>query len=313
MNLDVLYRNIKPLDLAALPTISDAERDYFRFYTIDFEDQFDDVSHYFGRTSSGKYDIVSHYFKKEGAKETCFILHGYYDHVGLFKNLIKYCLDRNMSVVAFDFPGHGLSSGAKAVISSFDDYVQAFKDIIKIYSPFIDNFCYAIGQSTGAAVLMDYLLDNPKNSFSKIVLLAPLVRPVKWKYSIWIYNFAKYFLNQLPRNFSENSHDESFKDFLRNKDPLQASILSVQWIGALKDWLVRFYAFEPSEQAPLIIQGEEDRTVEWPYNLKKIAEKFPNSNSFRIKNARHHLACESEGIRNKVFSAMDIYFDKSRS
>jgi alpha-beta hydrolase superfamily lysophospholipase len=312
MNLDLLYRNIKPLDLAAVPIASDAERDYFRFYAIDFEDRYEGVSHYFGRIASGKYDIVSHYFKKEGAKETCFILHGYYDHVGLFKHLINYCLERNMSVVVFDLPGHGLSSGAKAVISSFDDYVQAFKDIIKFYSPAIDNVCYAIAQSTGAAVLMDYLLDTPKNNFSKMVLLAPLIRPVKWKYSIWIYNFAKYFLNQLPRNFSENSHDEGFKDFLRNKDPLQASILSVQWIGALKDWLVRFYAFKPSEQGPLIIQGEEDRTVEWPYNLKKIAEKFPNSNCFRIKNARHHLACESDEIRNKVFAAMDIYFGRGK-
>ena len=48
------------------------------------------------------------------------VCHGYYDHVGLYGHLIKDLLLRDIAVVTFDQPGHGLSSGDRANIGCRD-------------------------------------------------------------------------------------------------------------------------------------------------------------------------------------------------
>ena len=42
---------------------------------------------------------------------TAIVVHGYLDHIGLYRNLISELLQRRMNVVCFDLIGHGLSTG----------------------------------------------------------------------------------------------------------------------------------------------------------------------------------------------------------
>ena len=42
----------------------------------------------------------------------------FFDHSGILKNLIKLCLDLDYTVVCFDLPGHGLSSGRASIDNS---------------------------------------------------------------------------------------------------------------------------------------------------------------------------------------------------
>ena len=165
MNLDTLKANIKFLDPTASPAISDAERDYFRHYNINFEERYPHVSHHFGHFASDRFDTVAHFFNNEYAIETCFIVHGYYDHAGLYGHLIKYCLERNFSVVIFDLPGHGLSTGEPASISSFADYQTVLNEVVSVFSAVAPRPWHAIGQSTGAAILMDFLLSGNTDVF----------------------------------------------------------------------------------------------------------------------------------------------------
>ena len=63
-----------------------------------------------------------HYFRlpeSASPKGTVFILHGYFDHVGLYTQLIDRCLGAGFDVLAYDQPGHGLSSGTLTAIGSF--------------------------------------------------------------------------------------------------------------------------------------------------------------------------------------------------
>lgn len=53
------------------------------------------------------------------------------------------------------------------------------------------------------------------------------------------------------------------------------------------------------------MQGTGDTTVDWRYNLKKIKEKFPASEAVILQQARHHLANESQGIRDALCKALD--------
>lgn len=307
MDIDALTANIKPFDLTVPPALSADEQNYFRHYNLNIEEKYPNVTHYFGHFSAGHFDIIAHYFKNESAVQTCFILHGYFDHSGLYGHVINYCIEHNLSVVIYDLPGHGLSTGKPACIGDFSDYQTVLRAVLDQFSPSVPKPWHVIAQSTGAAVLMDYVLNNRDNEFSKIILLAPLVRPVKWTRGLFAYYLVKFFVDHVPRAFSINSSDNDFVAFLAQKDPLQARYVSVRWVGALKNWITRFKHFQPSEQAPLIIQGQNDGTVDWQYNIVQIRNKFPNAKVLYLQHARHHLANESEEIREKIFSAIDMY------
>ena len=40
---------------------------------------------------------------------TLLLLHGYYDHMGLYRHVVDWALSMNFAVLACDLPGHGLS------------------------------------------------------------------------------------------------------------------------------------------------------------------------------------------------------------
>lgn len=267
------------------------------------------IHHAMGFFSSANFDIACHYFCPEKPQGTVFIVHGYYDHVGLYTHIIAYCLARNLAVVAFDLPGHGLSSGAPASIDSFSQYTQVFKDCVgkalaaKLQAPF-----HVLAQSTGGAIVMDYCLSHcsqAQKQFDHIVLLAPLVRPHAWARGALLHSVAKLFVKSIGRSFVPNSHDTEFLRFLREGDPLQCQRLVSAWVGALKKWLNAFEQYGRCDVGMSIIQGGEDTTIDWRYNLVKIESKFPQARVYMVPEARHHLANESLQIRAKLLSILD--------
>ncbi len=309
IKLEALAGNLRRLDLSGAAEVSDAEREYFRYYGIDFEDRFPELKHHFGSIESAPYSIAAHYYDLKDAEGTCFIVHGYYDHSGLYGRLIEYCLKRKLSVVIYDLPGHGLSSGERANISSFSNYQTVLSHVVDLFSSVAPLPWSAIGQSTGGAILMDFLLSARAPVFAKTVLLAPLVQPASWSRTILLHRIVSIFVNRLTRRFAKNSHDSHFLDFVKNSDPLQARYLPLTWVTALKQWINYFEHLRFVDYAPLIIQGKEDETVNWKYNVPLIQKKFPNSKLYYLKDGRHHLSNEDETILTKIYSAMDMYFD----
>jgi alpha-beta hydrolase superfamily lysophospholipase len=308
-----LHQQIRQFTIADASPPGDAEQNYFRFYGIDFENQIQGVKHFFGHFSSGKYDIVVHYFALEvpekPARGTCFIFHGYFDHSGLFKHVIEYCLRRDLNVVIYDLPGHGLSTGERASIPSFSEYLSVMKDCVKLFTPIAPQPWHAIAQSTGAAVLMDYTLQELPPSFDKIVLFSPLLRAAEWRLVKLAYWVGSKFLDKVPRKFTVNSNDKEFIEFLEKQDPLQPRHIAVRWVDAMMRWESRFDHLAESEKQILIIQGQCDTTVDWRYNIPVIRKKFTKARYLPLKEAFHHLSNESPEIRTKIFSAMDMYFD----
>lgn len=325
-----LHQQIRQFTVTDSASPGDAEQNYFDFYGIDFENRIAGVKHFFGHFNSGKYDIVVHYFSfeadsdkkgdgdKEGdsekpARGTCFIFHGYFDHAGLFKHVIEYCLRRNLNVVIYDLPGHGLSTGERVSIPSFSDYLTVMKDCAKLFATIAPRPWHAIGQSTGAAVLMDYTLQELPPGFEKIILLGPLVRAAEWRLVKLAYWVGSKFLEKVPRKFSVNTNDKVFLEFLEKSDPLQARYIAVRWVDALLRWESRFDYLPESDKPILIIQGQRDTTVDWRYNIPVIRKKFPKARYLPLQDAYHHLANESPEIRAKMFAAMDMYFDSKDS
>lgn len=318
---DRLHQQIRPFSVAEPFAPGDAEQTYFHFYGLDFERRIPGVSHYFGHFSSGKYDIVAHYFSVDSpdpaapkqARGTCFLFHGYFDHAGLFANLIEYCLRRRLNVVVYDLPGHGLSTGERVSIPSFSEYLVVLRDALKLFADIAPRPWHAIGQSTGAAMLMDYMLQELAPGFDKVVLLAPLLRAAEWRWIRVAYWVGQKFLERVPRRFGVNSNYRPFMQFIEHEDPLQSRHISVRWVDALLRWESRFDYFAPVEKPVLIIQGQRDTTVDWRFNIPAIRAKFPRAKYLPLRDAYHHLANESQEIRQKIEAAMDLYFDEEKS
>jgi len=108
--------------------------------------------------------------------------------------------------------------------------------------------------------------------------------------------------------FAENSSDKDFLHFIAHSDPMQARYLPSRWVTALKSWLKEFENYPPVSTRVEVIQGSNDMTVEWKYNLAKIEKLFPNSTSYIIHGAQHQLVNESKQIREKIYSILDKIF-----
>lgn len=318
---EVVRAALRPLDLATPPAPTEQEQAYFAHYGIDFEAQQPDLTHHFGCYETEVFSIAAHHWEVPSSKRrgTAVVVHGYFDHVGLYGHLIRFCLDAGFSVFAFDLPGHGLSSGPRAHIERFEHYDEALVaglDLLEAHEhrgastrPWV-----LMGQSTGGAVGMyhlnrhGYTLDN--SPFASTVLFAPLVRPSNWARDRWKHAIGRYFVDSQPREFSDNSGDPDFLRFLRESDPLQPRLLAVPWVTALKRWLRQFDRLPASQLDPLVIQGQQDGTVDWRFNVPYIGRKFAGTQVHFLPEARHHLVNESAPLREQMFDAVAQYLDR---
>jgi len=283
---------------------------YLNFYKIDFTHTIANVQHGFGVFESGGFTLACHYWFPAFSKGTLFILHGYLDHVGLFNHLIRFSLQNDYAVVAFDLPGMGLSSGATADIDSFNQYHECLEKCLQLCKKSMPTPWFAIGQSTGATPLIHHAASKGLAPFEKIVLLAPLVRSFGWRRSRWTYTFGRFFLRTIPRVFVENSHDNEFLRFIKKDDPMQPRRLPTRWVGAMKEWIDQVNKYAAQSTDLFIIQGTNDTTVDAEYNIELLREKFPKARVKQIPEGKHHLVAESAPYRAQVFAAIKGYLEK---
>jgi alpha-beta hydrolase superfamily lysophospholipase len=293
-----LITSLRPL--AAAVTLSPAEQAYRQFYG--FSDALAERSR-IGWLQAGGYQIATQVWWPPQPRATLVLLHGYYDHVGLYRHVIEWALGQGFAVLACDLPGHGLSSGARASIGDFAEYQMVLQALLAeaavLDLPAPWHLC---GQSTGAAILIDYLLNGTAVAeIGETILLAPLVRPRAWGWSQFSYQIIKRFVSEIPRRFSVNSSDAAFIDFVHHHDPLQPRNLPTAWVGALSRWVPYIEAAPRSRRSPLIIQGEADMTVAWQHNLKVLQDKFAAPQILRLPEAGHHLANEAPALRQRYF------------
>jgi lysophospholipase len=309
-----LHDSLPEMDFRKLLADEELTRGYLAHFQLDEIGAPWPVSHSLGYFDSLHYRLACQYFKlpAEHCRGTLVLVHGYYDHVGLYRHPIKYCLARGLSVLTFDLPGHGLSGGDPASIDTFDHYSRALVDCLQLarqqglQGPF-----HLLAQSTGAATVINCLLkpgEFPLGPIDKIIFLAPLLRPMKWTGGLLAFWTLRWFTRRVKRAFAINSHDEEFLRFLENDDPLQARYLKVDWVRSLRAYLKDFEQAETSPVPLHIVQGTGDTTVDWRYNLPKLIGKFPNARTHMIEGARHHLVNESEEYRSKMFATLDLIF-----
>lgn len=279
-------------------------KSYWQFYGLDFD--------ILGLATPSAWlinvelqQICVQQFTARNERGRILVLHGYYDHVGLYKHLIRECLELGLSVTTFDLPGHGLSSGDRASIESFESYQVVLDAVIKDQNIQHGSRWSIIGQSTGGAIILDYLSRNQFTQedcpFSNVVLLAPLVRPTGWFMGRIMLRLIRPFKDSIARGFAQSSHDNAFLRFIRYEDPLQHDRLEVSWVSAMDQWIDDIESRVCTDLQIHIVQGTDDHTVDWRHNLPQIEKLFSAVSINTIKDARHHLVAESPEYRSQVF------------
>ncbi|HLV77672.1 MAG TPA: alpha/beta hydrolase [Marinobacter sp.] len=306
-----LLERLDPFDPATPRKLSAEMEAYCRFYGLDLWVEYPQVVYHQGYVQADRHEVMVHYFRlPESAQNrgTVFILHGYFDHVGLYTQLIDRCLGAGFDVLTYDQPGHGLSSGTPAAIGSFLEYQAVLLEVMAEVQDKTRGPWFAVGQSTGGAILIDYLLSNhhdqETSAFRRVVLLAPLVRPMGWLGARVLHSLVKPFLNRWKRAFNENSGNARFLRFLREHDPLQARAVHVDWVTALKKWVPHIESARPVNFPITVVQGEKDTTVDWQHNLRIIRNKFSEVTERRIPDGRHHLVNEARDLQAAVFNTI---------
>lgn len=298
---DHLRAGLQPL--SANLALSEEGLAYQRFYNMLGLGREGAVNSRLGRFEIGGYEIVTQLWMPERPVATLVLVHGFYDHMGLYRHVVEWALELGFAVISCDLPGHGLSSGTRASITDFAEYQlvleRLFVEAATLQLPKPWHLC---GQSTGGAIVIDHLLSrgNESPAQGQSILLAPLVRPRGWTLSKVSYYLLRAFVKGIDRRFSENSNAPAFLPFLM-ADPLQPRRLPTAWVGALAKWIERIESAPRSRRSPLIIQGESDMTVDWSHNLAVLNDKFAQPQVFMLHEARHHLANELPELRAQFF------------
>ncbi|MYL34704.1 alpha/beta fold hydrolase [Pontibacillus yanchengensis] len=269
---------------------------YLDYYGLDFQD----VDFHFGSVqANGKKIMVQMHAPKE-ANVTVLLLHGYFDHAGHLKRIIKYLTDQQKRVIVYDLQGHGLSGGKTLSTKEFTNYGITLKVVIDKIQSQLPRPYYLIGHSTGGAIIVNYLLKKRTHPFEKVIVLAPLIRSNYWWVTVAGYYVLNPFLNKVFRRYRKNSSDKSYLKFVK-RDPLQHNHIPIKWLEALIEWNKSIQHAEPSDETLTVLQGNRDQTVDWGYNVKFLKKKFPNADIIQIDQGKHHLFNEGDDVSRDVF------------
>lgn len=234
---------------------------------------------------------------------TVFVIHGYFDHSGSMSHLVRFLIKRQWQVMTYDLQGHGLSSGPRATINDFQDYTEVFQQIYQAKKAEAVGQIHVVSHSTGGAIVMDYLLQHD-NPFHKVILVSPLVRSYAWSFSkggMWL---LKPFKSDLKRVFKKNSSNKRYLEFVK-QDPLQHDRVPFAWLQSLIHWNKQLAGFESSNVKVHVLQGNQDQTVAWRYNLEWIQQKFPQMEGYLIDGANHQVFNENEGLLHCTWTILE--------
>ncbi|MBD3345823.1 MAG: alpha/beta fold hydrolase [Chitinivibrionales bacterium] len=302
MDVSSVKKQMKPLRMDSTIPYPDQIVSYFSFYFLDIP-----CEHHFGIFESQGYSLAAHVYKPKNPKGTVFFLHGYYDHTGTAHYLFRFLIESGYCVAAYDMPGHGLSSGKRASIPSFELYAAVLNDFISSCAPHLPEPCILMGHSTGCAASYEYLMNYTQNVFRRAIFLAPLVRSRYYHLSKIGYFLMSPFTERMPRWFRHSSHDKKFIEFHR-KDPLGCRHFPMEWAKAFYAWTDKISGYGMLSTPLTVIQGSKDDVVEWRYNKKYFEKKAAHLEYHTIKNAHHQLMNENAPYRDRFFDVLKDSF-----
>ena len=172
----------------------------------------------------------------DNAHTVALLFHGYGDHCQRYDSLISWLKYLGISVVCFDFRGHGLSEGQRGYISSFNDYLSDAEVMINILERDFDtDHKLLFGHSTGGLVALYMLGQDQEIGYWDAVILSSPFLGLRLHVPLWKIVLART-MNVLFPRFSLKSkghpdllsHSQVVVEESRN-DPLIVREVSARW------------------------------------------------------------------------------------
>lgn len=188
------------------------------------------------------------------------IAHGYMEHSGRYREVAHALADHGLASVAFDFRGHGKSSGARGYVRHFEDYLDDMHTALSALDDSLPRFI--LGHSNGALVTLDYVVSrNPQ--LAGTVVTNPFVgfaqKPPRIK--AWIGEMAGKYAEKLslPSGLSSNdlSHDADIVA-AHKRDPLVFHNANAGWFREVKLAHARVCAYERFPTPLFYIYSDSD-------------------------------------------------------
>lgn len=263
-----------------------------------------DSIHRFGTVRVGTLEIACQTWIPRRARGTVFLVHGYYNHTGTWSPHIGRFLSEGWAVASLDLPGHGLSDGRRFDVDSMGEYslaLTALEDSLRSRAP---EPWSLVGHSLGGLVVLDRAR-RPGYPYANTVLLAPMVRYAGWNWIGAVLPAVSAFRDYVDRG--RNLASSSDAAFLRKveADPLEGWRTSTRWLKEVRRWNVEAASARFAPSRWFLLQGDQDQTVDWRYDVDWIAERTKGLRVRMFTDARHHLHNEAGPLGALVQASLD--------
>jgi acylglycerol lipase len=222
-------------------------------------------------------------------------IHGHGDHCRRYDEWFSMFATRNISVLTFDYRGHGRSEGKRGVIKYFDDLlkdVALLHEKAKALFPGVPVVLY--GHSLGATIVLSYILRSP--SLPELAIAtSPWLKlnkpPGKFVLSLIKAGnrIAPFFTFKTGLHSSDFSTLDGFSE-KREKDEFVHNRISFRLFSEVEkevNWIQAH--FTEIETPLLLMQGMDDRIMDGAA-ARKLYDQFSGQVNYREwKHAGHQL------------------------
>lgn len=222
-------------------------------------------------------------------------VHGHGDHCRRYDEWFSMLTARNISVITFDYRGHGRSAGKRGVIKHFDELL---KDVALLHEKAKELFpeipVVLYGHSLGATIVLSYLLKSTSLPDLAIATSPWLqLNKPRGKFVLSLINagnrIAPFFTFKTGLHSSDFSTLDGFSE-KREKDELVHNKISFRFFSEVEkevQWIKNH--FSEIETPLLLMQGTDDRIMDVAAT-RKLFDRFSGQiNYIEWEHSGHQL------------------------
>lgn len=215
------------------------------------------------------------------ARGTLLFVHGYMSHAANFAYTFREFTRLGWTVITLDLPGHGMSTGPRADITSF----AAYGDAVQQWLEWVNRGTWQgprvlLAHSLGAAAAFEALRRPETIRPETILFCAPLLRP-DWYPVLAVGEKALgWWVKTMPSSFGWDGY-------------LDGYTMPVAWFAALGRWLDALPNQKPLDLPLTIYSGDRDEVVDEGWNREAFRRLVPSARYVVLPNEGHLFLTET--------------------
>ncbi|MGQ1911600.1 lysophospholipase [Marinifilum sp. RC60d5] len=258
--------------------------------------------------------FVQSWSPKKEAKAILILVHGIGEHSSRYQNWAEQFVNSGFAVLAYDQRGHGLSSGKRGVISSYDDFMSDIDQILleaRQKFPSLPQFLY--GHSMGGGEVLNHLIRKNAN-YIGVISTSPWIisQASPPKIIIPLIRFFNYLIPNMSIETKLDADLLSHNKEISNrydKDELVHNKVSFRlFIGAYDAGYKILNSTEKIKKPLLVMHGSKDKITD-PKASEYFASKNKKNCTFKLWDDGFH-ELHNENFSINVFHYICKWMNK---